>query len=178
MPTISFGAMMRATFICLAASFALTACVTVAKIDTEFDEAMQQQAAKQLEPGDATIKGEAFLRPGTWRSLKAAGEIITLVPATPYADERMRKIFGAGKFAPANGGTSAPPNEAYWALVRTTKGDHEGKFVFDNIKPGRYYLICLITWRYAGEFVWQGGTVMDVVTVKPGETVKAILSGH
>ena len=72
----------------------------------------------------------------------------------------------------------APPNATYSALVRTTKGDHEGKFVFDNVKPGRYYLTCLIAWRNAGEFVWQGGTVMEEVTVKPGETVKVILSGH
>src|SRR3954454_6000117 len=169
MTKISVGASLRAAFVCCVASFALTACVTVAKIDTEFDEAMQQQAAKQLEPGDATIKGEAFLRPGTWRSLKAAGERITLIPATPYAEERIRKIFGSGSFAPANGGTMAPSNETYSALTRTTKGVHEGKFVFDNVKPGRYYLTCLIVWRNAGEFLWQGGTVMEEVTVKPGE---------
>src|SRR3954453_12590831 len=108
MSMISIGAFTRAAAVCLVASIALTACVTVAKIDTEFDEAMQEQAAKQLEPGDASIKGEAFLRPGTWRSLKAAGERITLIPATPYAEERIRKIFGSGNFAPANGGTMAP----------------------------------------------------------------------
>src|SRR3954470_23717312 len=110
MSLISIGAFMRVVAVCFVASFALTACVTVAKIDTEFDEAMQQQAAKQLEPGDAIIKGEAFIRPGTWRSLKAAGELIYLIPATPYADERIRKIYGSGKFSPATGGTMAPTN--------------------------------------------------------------------
>src|SRR5690349_18385379 len=113
MSLISIGAFMRAVAVCIVASFALTACVTGAKLETESDEAMQDQAAKQLEPGDASIKGEAFLRPGTWRSLKAAGERITLIPATPYAEERIRKIFGSGNFALANGGTMAPSNETY-----------------------------------------------------------------
>ena len=87
----------------------LAACVQQQKIEFSFDDAMAARAKAQLEPGEAAVKGSAFLRKPSGSFATAGGEWVYLIPATPYAEERFRKLFSAGRYNSAVFGNGVEP---------------------------------------------------------------------
>src|SRR4051794_28826189 len=54
--------------------------------------------------GEANLKGEAYLRnPDTNKIVYASGEIVRLIPATPYAQDRFHQIYGDRQFVAISG---------------------------------------------------------------------------
>jgi hypothetical protein len=67
----------------------------------------------------------------------------------------------------------------YRKFTRSTKAESDGRFTFDNVAPGTYYLWTQATWYADNAILPSGGIIYEKVTVKGDETepVKVIVSG-
>ncbi|MCO4055127.1 MAG: carboxypeptidase regulatory-like domain-containing protein [Bosea sp.] len=170
------GLVMKHVVIAMLISGILTACQTVT-IDSQFDI---RQAQTALEPGTNRIEGNAFLRQRGGSVVTAAGEVVRLIPATRYAEERFQKIYGGNKFAPllfAN--RTENTNADYIRLTRETKADAQGNFQFENVKPGRYIVMTRVVWAVPGSSLPEGGSIFDYVEIRgERQTVKTVISGN
>jgi hypothetical protein len=164
------------------AGLLLAACVTV-KPTVEFDEAQKAFAQKQVGKGTGTVTGYAFYHPDTGRTYTAGGDWIVLIPATPYAEERMRIIYGEARARPILSFRAMPtaPDDDFVELTRKVKADIHGKFEFENVMPGRWFVTARVKWQtYDREWKMDEDhdvSVFDEVEVKAGETAKVVLSG-
>lgn len=138
-----------------------------------------QEAAFIKKPGAGTILGHAFrTRPSTGTVVNAAGEVIRLVPATAYARERFGQLYGARKFLPvARYPREEALDPAYVEHTRTVKSQANGRFVFEKVPPGTYFVTGQVVW--GEDEAREGGSLYDMVTLTGRETgpVEVILSG-
>lgn len=139
------------------------------------------QAAYIDKPGKTTVQGQAFYRAETGRVIYAAGEWVHLIPATPYAEARFRQIYGEGRYRRASviDFLSSKPDPDYMAHQRALKADVRGKFKFENVPPGRYFVVTQATWIPENEILPRGGGIYEEVTVKGDERdpIELIVSG-
>ena len=168
---------MRVKIISLIAAVILPACaanppVTVV-ISAPWDG---EAAARQLEPGPNTIKGNGFMRQRGGGVVTCAGQEASLIPATDYAAERMYAIYGS-----KNSGTArsrnivfVPDVPEYHKLVRRTKCDSQGNFQFEEVADGDYFVLTRAYWEVRG--ATQGGLLMQRASVSGGKTVSVVLS--
>lgn len=161
----------------------VAACNTVQQT-IAFDETQAAFARKQVGKGTGTVAGYAFVHARTGRTYTAGGDWVTLIPATAYAEERMQILFGAGRARSefTLRGAPAETDETYARLVRREKADIHGKFTFEDVMPGRWFVTAQVHWeaydRDFGVDVDHGFTIYDDILVKPGETTKVVLSGN
>lgn len=167
------------TLALLAATTLLAACQSTepAKISAAFDA---NEAAFIHKAGETRIDGHAFIKTPNGSYKNAVGEPVRLIPATAYARERFEKLYGGKKFVPATQYQQAAATDpAYVEAQRVVKADSNGRFSFDKVAPGTYYLATQIVWKPEGSFVTQGGAVWEMVTVtgKEDKPIKAIVNG-
>ncbi len=140
------------------------------------------QASYIRAPGKGVISGQAFLRDksGQTNVRYAAGETVRLIPATTYAQARISHFYGSVKFVPAASIPKVEPDTQYAALTRTTKTESDGRFTFENVAPGRYYLTTQLVWKPKDALAPEGGAMYEEVTVSGKENgpVKVVLSGN
>ncbi|ATQ68369.1 hypothetical protein [Methylosinus trichosporium] len=160
---------------------ALCACQSAAPPPPQgrFDPA---EAAFIRREGETALKGQAFLRDphGRVDVRYASGEVVRLIPATAYARARFAQFYGDKKFVPAQQAQSPTHDPDYLSFMRTTKADATGRFVFDKLAPGRYFVATQLTWTPAGRWLSEGGAMYDEVEVtgKESEPIRMILSGN
>ncbi|WP_036292355.1 lipoprotein [Methylosinus sp. PW1] len=170
---------MRSAALCVAlAPLALSACNSAAP-EMRFDPA---EAAFIRQEGKATIEGQAFLRDqqGKTNVRYAAGEVVRLIPATAYAQARISQFYGKRKFIPALLMPTPTQEAEYAAYTRTTKAGATGRFTFDKVAPGRYFVTTQLTWLPKGGLISEGGAMYDeiVVTGKETDPIEVVLSGN
>jgi hypothetical protein len=156
---------------CLVAPL-LAACQT-AHVVAVFDP---KAAEFVLKPGTGRIEGQAFLKRDYGKLVTAAGERVFLLPATPYTLERFDRMFGGGYRAYFGTAIEETP-PVYYRYRRESKVDMRGKFVFENLAPGRYLVVTRVFWQEPSKYFALGGAIYDVVDVRADETTKAIVSG-
>ena len=153
--------------LCLAV-FALSGCQSVrepdrAALTAAFDPA---EAAFIKKPGTGKIDGHAFWRDGEGGTINAAGEIIRLVPATTYARQRFAALYGSGRTVPASAIQKMPADPSYEENTRTTRAEANGRFEFDNLAPGTYFVTAQIVYRDKHQFVhFQSGIYHNIQKV-------------
>jgi hypothetical protein len=155
----------------------LGACQSTAERPTI---AFDARAADFIKHEGATrIDGHAFFRSETGRVIFAAGENVWLIPRTPYTDQRFAQLYGNGKYARARWRPAAEADPEYVKYTRSTKAESNGRFTFDHVAPGEYYVATSVTWRPAGALVPSGGAIYErvAVTGKEKEPIKLIVSG-
>jgi hypothetical protein len=121
--------------------------------------------------GDSKIIGQAFLKTKGGDVKYGAGNEVVLVPVTPYTQETHERAIIRGERLEQH-------DQRYLKYRRTTRADGQGNFEFNNIPAGDYYLACPIFWQIPSRS-WPettGGVAYSRVSVKPGETVKAIVT--
>ncbi len=159
--------------------FVLSACNSAPAPEARFDAA---EAAFMDKPGKTTITGQAFLpdKSGHVNVRFAAGEVVRLIPATTYARARLAYYFRGAKFAPAASIPKNDPDPDYLAHTRQTKAGSTGRFTFENVPPGDYFLSTQVIWKPDGAFLSEGGLIYEEVTVTGAETkpVEVIVSGR
>jgi len=170
-------------FASLALPLVLIAACNRTAPDPAFESARfdPAEAAFIKTPGKATIKGQAFLRDPHGASVRyAAGEVVRLVPATAYARTRFAHFYGQSKFVPAASIPKIQPDPDYAAYTRTTKAGSTGRFSFDNVAPGRYFVTSQLVYTPKDAFAPQGGAMYDEVAVTGKETddIEVVLSGN
>ena len=155
----------------------LGACQTTVQVQSRFDP---KPAEAALLAGTNTIKGSAFMRKKSGTVVPAAGELVYLIPATPYAEERFAKLFPRGKLNPAAGARATEQTDPDYArLMRTTKANKAGSFDFENVKAGSWFVSTRVTWNEPRESLPSGGAIYDRVEIKgQDQVVEVIVSGN
>ena len=105
------------------------------------------QAAFIKKSGSGKIEGHAFWRTGEGTTINAAGEIIRLVPATPYARERFTALYGGARSVAAGAIPKTETDPGYADYTRTTRAESSGHFEFDGLAPGTYYVTAQIVYK-------------------------------
>tara|TARA_Y100000768_G_scaffold360450_1_gene317704 strand:- start:157 stop:687 length:531 start_codon:yes stop_codon:yes gene_type:complete len=137
--------------------------------------------------GTTTVEGSAFLRQRGGGIVTCAGNEVNLVPVTKYSTERMTFLYENTEFGilqtglPAilrgklfKGGETAG---AYLKYLLKTTCDVDGKFQFQNVPQGSYYLITKVEWNTGRNmFENEGGMIMKRVLVNNKELEKFIIS--
>lgn len=152
--------------------FMLGACSSTGTLTTAFDA---NAAAFINASGSADITGQAFLRRNDGIVVYGAGSEVRLIPKTAYSDERMQQIYGSGKQSYL-GRAFTNDDPDYYNYVRTVIADGEGRFTFENVANGEYYLVTSVTWMV--QYVQQGGLLMERVSVTGGQDVNVIMRGY
>lgn len=138
-----------------------------------------EEAAYIRKQGTGVIAGHAFRTRTKGQVVNAAGEVVRLVPATAYARERFAGLYGRAKFIPQASYPREEPDPRYTEYTRTTKAEANGRFAFDKVAPGSYFVTTQVIWGEEDAFSREGGSVYDEVTLTGRETepVRVILSG-
>ena len=137
------------------------------------------EAREMLEPGTNTITGSAFIRQPGGGTVTCAGSQVTLIPATAYATERLRHIYGSEEAGYRSTSISGelrfePDYSEYSTIVRTCTADAQGEFEFDAVGDGEFYVVASVAWMVGSSPA--GGYLMQRVRVSGGETKKITLS--
>jgi hypothetical protein len=132
-------------------------------------------------PGTATVEGRAAIPAGGGLSRTCAGGEAQLLPASAYAAEMMRIVFGSETrgYAPLASSPRYPANIAadFKSTVRRIGCDAEGRFRFDAVPAGRWYVFSNVIWRSAGgEAVPEGGALMQRIDVVEGARTNVLLT--
>ena len=151
----------------------LIACLVSTSCANSLVERQAQFVESEYAPyageGTATICGVAYIKTQRAEFKYGAGNETYLNPVTSYSTEWYTVgVIGGRSLTKAN-----PKVLAY---NRATRADSEGRFCFENIPSGDYYLACPVVWMYGANSAIKGGMAYAQVTVKDGETVNAVLT--
>ncbi|MCA0423022.1 MAG: carboxypeptidase regulatory-like domain-containing protein [Proteobacteria bacterium] len=148
------------------------------KIDQRFDPVA---AAYINKSGESRIDGHAFLKKPNGRAMNAVGDYVWLIPATPYAKERMKRLYGNAKFMPASAMNRAEETDPkFYEFTRKTKAESNGRFTFDKVAPGEYFIATNIVWKDDEyDVLSRGGAVYEAVTVtgKEERIIRVVVNG-
>lgn len=154
----------------LIALLVLTGCAVKPVARIPFPE---HEYAALARSGTAVVRGQAFLKTRGGDVKTAAGETVGITPVTSYSSQWYLECY-------LNGVPLTPPDPRYENFVRHTVADADGRFVFTNLPPGRYYVASQVLWEaqigYHRGLVVQGGLVASEVTVRDGEQLDVILT--
>ena len=142
-----------------------------------------EEARIALEPGNNTVEGSAvlgaLLRKSAGGAVTCAGMPVHIAPVTAYSKARMTALYDNENFGynPAlNGRRLVEPVNFWMEGARKTTCDAQGRFTFENLKDGEYYVssqIILLVDTFP-----DGGVLMKKVSVHGGETKEIVLSGY
>lgn len=150
----------------------------VVALRSAFDEVATAEA---LEPGENMLEGNAFLRQRGGGIVTCAGADVLLIPATAYAKERMATLYGSISSGLQRVRTypqaiSFDPNPpAYETLVKSTKCDSTGRFTFEHVADGEFFVVTNVVWS-VGSYSKEGGALMERVHLRSGEALKLVMS--
>lgn len=147
---------------------------TVYRIDTPYDKTL---AARLLANGPNTVTGSASVRQRNGTVVTCAGQPVFLVPATDYARIRVRALYGSDERGASLDGRSYrfdPDPPEYSKLVRQAQCDANGRFRFDRVASGTFFLTAVVRWQEGERRA--GGSLMQQVTTGGGRTVSLTLS--
>jgi hypothetical protein len=170
--TTNFRRSALAVFI---ASAALAGCATrVVEIREPFDATL---TAERLKPGPNTITGSALVRRRNGNIVTCAGSEVRLIPATPYANERIRAMYGPRhflRFEQMRVKVNPNPPE-YTTLTRATTCNASGFFRFESLGDGEYIVHAVVSWD-GGSLYPEGGAMIGRATVKGGQAAEIVLA--
>jgi hypothetical protein len=130
--------------------------------------------------GTATVEGRAEVPDPGGRPQGCAGGEAQLFPADPYATSMMRFIFGndARGYAPL--ASARYPSQVaadFKDTVRRIGCDAEGRFRFDAVPAGRWYVFTNVVFRSArGDAEPMGGSLMQRIDVAEGARTSVLLA--
>lgn len=177
----------RTLAVIAAVSLSLAACADTINLHSErqrdrsgFDP---QAVAWSKKPGNNAITGTAEL---TLRgqSKTCAGLEVRLVPDARYTRERVAMLYGTATegFVDAEAARrvqerpGAVVDPAYARSHKVDTCDAKGRFAFNGLADGTYYVLAPVVWRKAGATTTDGGFLMERVNVKGGETKRLQLT--
>lgn len=163
---------MRKVLFAVAATALLAACVAAPKINSTFDP---NEVSFIKQDGKGSIKGQAFMRRNDGVVVYGAGSDVYLIPKGKYSEERINALYRGGKFN-AYTPNPATTDPRYTDYTRTTKANGEGRFEFQGIADGEYYIAVQVMWM-AGD-MRQGGSLMERASIKGGNSVEVIMTGQ
>jgi hypothetical protein len=160
---------MRRIFLAAALAAALAGCRSTS------EPAASPQASVAFDPteaayikktGPTTISGHAFWRDDKGGTVNAAGEVIRLVPATAYAQQRFAVLYRGQRSIPASQIQQTQPDPKYADYTRTVRAESSGRFEFEGVAPGEYFVTAQVRYKDKDQFVHiQGGAYNNYMRV-------------
>lgn len=140
----------------------LSGCVSIPK-PANLPPFPQAEYEKLKLDGTEKLTGQAFLKTMGGDVKVAAGSQVVLMPKTSYTDFQFATCMGPVRC------NKEDMRAAKYEKV--TIADAQGKFEFDNIAPGEYYVQTSVTWMRPSTYglVTEGGALMSAASVKPGQ---------
>ena len=130
--------------------------------------------------GTATVEGRAEVPDPGGRPQGCAGGEAQLFPADPYATSMMRFIFGSDARGYAPLATARYPSEVaadFRHTVRRIGCDADGRFRFDAVPAGRWFVFTNVVFRSArGDAEPMGGSLMQRIDVAEGARTSVLLA--
>jgi hypothetical protein len=152
--------------------------VSCAPVPVRVAAAFNEADAKAMLPGGSSVTGSAFIRQQGGGVVSCAGGVVLLIPKTAYAGEWARHVYGADSgpgYRPAMlRGINFLDSDAFSRTVRTTNCDVSGRFNFDRVGDGCFYVVSKVTWTVGYET--QGGSIMRSIELSGGEKKDIVLS--
>lgn len=160
---------------------------SVARLGVPFDA---DQARAMLAPGSNQIVGNALMWLSSGGVISCAGDRATLYPATRYAREWARlthETVEHSRITPPNfayrprsaGPTGLQVDPVFLETSRSVPCDADGRFRFDNVGDGEYYLVASIVWQahiydehnffHGKSYLDYEGAVMKKIQVRGGQ---------
>lgn len=141
-----------------------------------------EQAKALLLKGTNTVKGSALIRQRNGGVVTCAGYTVWLTPYTAYAAERIKHFYGnhsKGYVNFTDMPTFVTTHPQYFSLGKEAKCNAQGFFEFKDIADGDFFVTAEVSWQvpinqYRSE--WQGGFLMQQVTVGGGEIKELVLA--
>ena len=167
---------MKALFVVLAAAALLGGCAgpKTVTVDVPFNA---EQARAMIKPGRNMITGSGLIRLQRGGVFTCAGEEVDLIPATEYAKRRFAASFGTAGYSPYRTRVKfANTPSGYSEIRRTATCDAQGFFKFDKLADGDFFVTTQIVW--SSNQTYQGGSLMQRVTVSGGEQKDVVLSNR
>lgn len=159
----------------LAMTVALAACASNPNDLPDFPE--HEYAATQ-QVGEGVINGDLYLTSASGAIQKGTNTKVILEPATSYMKAYYAKFgnLDAAKRDPDVQPPVLDPRRATY--VREAITDQNGRFDFDHIPNGTYYISSELTWsaQSDGKTITEGGTVTKLVTVSGSQPQKVLLT--
>lgn len=148
---------------------------------TTFDKV---QAEKLLMDGPNTIKGSSLMRQVNGGVVTCAGESVQLLPATTYAAERVRHIYGSdtagirlASVAQSNPEPFETTDPDFESRFKNTTCDAQGYFKFERVADGEFFVLSGIVWKAnPRSVIFEGGFMMRRIKVQGGETKELVLT--
>jgi hypothetical protein len=123
-------------------------------------------------PGTGKVVGQTFLKTRGGDVKYGAGNIVYMNPVTSYSTEWFESIKQLTRLEDPD------PRTNKYNLQ--TMADGEGRFEFDNLPAGEYYIMCNIFWEVPsgrhGYMKTTGNPAYSRVKVENGKTTKTIVT--
>ena len=123
--------------------------------------------------GTAKVTGQAFLKTRGGDVKKAAGNEVMLNPVTAYSNQWYQIAY-------LQNTPLSEPDPQYENHIITTVADTDGKFAFNNVPAGEYYLTTQVFWEsatgYQGALQRHGDTITKKIKVLEGSIKSYILT--
>ena len=120
--------------------------------------------------GYGTILGNAFVRKQDGGIVSCAGQGVSLVPRSSYADERMKHLYQSVDSGNNSGRQIDEADPRYAEKFIATVCDVDGRFKIEGLPDGDYYVVANVWW---GDPVQGGANLMRRVSVV-GDEIKEI----
>jgi len=129
--------------------------------------------SKLATSGKSVIKGYAFFKTKDGDIKTAAGNEVILNPVTSYSNQWYEQDY-----LQRNRLAEADPR--LWQYTKKKTADAEGRFIFNDVPPGDYYLVATILWEipvgYYGAIEQQRKVVAKKITVKGDDVLDVVLT--
>ena len=144
----------------------------------------KEQAEQQMADGNNTIKGSALMRQVSGGVVTCAGQTISVYPATTYAYERIRNLYGSDTAGTRNAfaiQNNPDPFETtdvdYQKYQKRTLCDTQGFFKFEKMADGEFFIVSAITWKAnPNSQFYEGGWMMRKVKLSGGEVKEIVIA--
>jgi hypothetical protein len=143
----------------------------------KFDPA---EAAYINETGNTTINGQGFQKRKDGVVVYAAGSDVALIPTSAYAINRVDQIFKEQKSVninEVNGKFFEVTEPEYVKYQKIVKADNKGRFTFNNVATGNYFIVTTITWN-AGDKAQASALVEKVTATADEQTIELTINGN
>lgn len=154
----------------------LSACASTPVPPPSWNNHSPENEAAEYAPfsdaGTGTISGQAFLTQKGGGIVVAAGQVVTLDPVTPTSIEWWKKAGTNYEFREL-----IHPSTSFQKARKTTIADGSGKFTFNNLATGKYFVRTILTWEVPFYGI-QGGVLGEMVEVKGNQVSNLILNHY
>ncbi len=140
-----------------------------------------EEFARYLVKGTAEVTGQAFMKTQSGEVKYAAGNIIMLNPVTSMSNQWYKEFYVLPLHLHNNKefiNNDPEGFKKYQEAVIETQANGEGRFKFQNVPAGNYYLTTSIIWQVPGRYglTSTGGIVCRKVSIRSGESHNFILT--